>query len=126
MRLVATGRFEAAEQDKLALIQIAEGRREARIKVAEGRAQAIKLVNEAARKYFVGNAKDLKRLEVVEESLKENSKIVLTKEGITPNIILGEIPVREWEVEVEEGETPREEKKPGLSEEILKRYDIQT
>ena len=122
MRLIATGRFEAAEQDKLAIIQIAEGRREAKIKVAEGKAQAIKLVNEAARQYFVGNAKDLKRLEVVEESLKDNSKIVLTKEGISPNIILGEIPVREREVE--EGEVSSHKKKPGLSEEILKRYDI--
>lgn len=122
MRLVATGRFEAAEQDKLALIQIAEGRKEAKIKLAEGRAQAIKLVNEAAQKYFVGNAKDLKRMEVVEESLKDNSKVVLTKEGINPNIILGDIPVYEKEVEKE---TPRENKKAGLSEDILKRYDIQ-
>jgi len=120
MRLIATGRFEAAGQDKLALIQIAEGKREAKIKVAEGQAQAIKLVNEAARQYFVGNAKDLKKLEVVEESLKDNSKIVLTKDGITPSIILGELPVREREVE-EERTSP---KKKSISDEIIKKYDL--
>ncbi len=120
MRLLATGRFEAAEQDKLALIQIAEGKREAKIKVAEGQAQAIKLVNEAARKYFVGNAKDLKRLEVVEESLKNNSKVILTKEGITPNIILGELPVREREEE-DEAEAPR---RKNITSEISERYDL--
>lgn len=119
MRLLATGRFEAAEQDKLALIQIAEGKREAKIKVAEGQARAIKLVNQAADEFFIGNAKDLKRLEVVEESLKDNSKVVLTKEGISPNIILGELPVVEREVEEEK--TPKNTRS---SEDILKKYDI--
>ena len=42
MRLLATGEFEAAEQQKLAAIQRAEGEREAAIKVAEGRAEAIR------------------------------------------------------------------------------------
>jgi len=122
MRLMATGRYEAAEQDKLALIQIAEGKREAKIKVAEGQAQAIKLVNEAARQYFVGNAKDLKRLEVVEESLKDNSKIILTKDGISPNIILGEIPILEREGE--DGKI-RSEKKPKTEKDILSRYNLE-
>lgn len=93
MRLLATGRFEAAEQDKLAAIQIAEGKREAEIKVAEGKAKAIELVNEAAEKYFVGNAKDLKKMEVTQASLEGNSKVVLTERGISPHIILGDIPL---------------------------------
>jgi len=93
MKLHALGKFEAAEQEKLATIQKAEGEREGQIRVAQGRAQAIKLVNEAAEKYFVGNAKDLKKLEVTENSLKGNSKIVLTENGISPQIILGSIPV---------------------------------
>ncbi|NOY74480.1 MAG: SPFH/Band 7/PHB domain protein [Kiritimatiellaeota bacterium] len=93
MKLLATGRFEAAEQDKLAAIQLAEGKKVAEIKVAEGQAQAIKLVNEAAAKFFKGAAKDLKQLEVTESSLKNNSKIVITKDGINPTIIMGEIPV---------------------------------
>ncbi|MHC4560250.1 MAG: SPFH domain-containing protein, partial [Planctomycetota bacterium] len=41
MKLLATGKYEAAEQEKLAAIQLAEGEREAAIKVAEGRAKAI-------------------------------------------------------------------------------------
>ena len=94
MKLLATGRFEAAEQEKLATIQVAQGKKEAEIQVAEGKARAIQLVNEAAEKYFVGNAIDLKRLEVVENSLKDNSKIILTDKGISPQIILGELPIK--------------------------------
>ena len=93
MKLLATGKYEAAEQEKLALIQLAEGRKESEIRVAEGRAKAIQLVNDAAEKYFVGNAKDLKRLEVTENSLKNNSKVVITDKGISPQIILGDLPM---------------------------------
>ena len=38
------------------------------------------LVNEAADKYFTGNAQLLKKLETVEASLKSNSKIVIPNE----------------------------------------------
>ncbi len=92
MKLLATGKFEAAEQEKLAAIQKAEGEKEAQIRVAEGRAKAIQLVNEAAEKYFVGHAQDLKKLEVTEACLKNNAKVVLTQDGISPQIILGELP----------------------------------
>lgn len=91
-KLEATGRYEAAQQDKLAAIQDAEGVKESTIKVAEGKAKAIELVNTAAEKYFIGNAKELKKLEVTENSLKDNSKVILTKEGINPQLILGNIP----------------------------------
>ena len=94
MKLLATGRFEAAEQDKLASIQLAEGKKEAAIRVAEGKATAIQLVNEAAQKYFAGNAKELKKWETVEESLKNNSKIIVTSEGISPNLFVGDIPLK--------------------------------
>ena len=93
MRLLATGEFEAAEQQKLARIQRAEGEREAAIQVAQGRAEAIRLVNEAAERYFVGNAQTLKQLEAMENSLRENSKIVLTEHGISPTLLLGSLPV---------------------------------
>lgn len=104
MRLLATGEFEAAEQQKLATIQRAEGEREATIqraegereasiRVAEGRAQAIQLVNEAAEKYFQGNAQLLRQLEMTENSLKDNAKIVVTEKGISPTLLLGSIPV---------------------------------
>ena len=93
MRLLATGEFEAAEQQKLAIMQRAEGEREAAIMVAQGRAEAIRLVNEAAEKYFVGNAQILKQLEMVENSLKDNAKIVVTEHGVSPTLFLGNLPV---------------------------------
>ena len=104
MRLLATGEFEAAEQQKLATIQRAEGEREATIRkaegereaairVAEGRAEAIRLVNEAAEKYFQGNAQLLRQLEMTENALKDNAKVVVTDHGVTPTLLLGELPV---------------------------------
>jgi regulator of protease activity HflC (stomatin/prohibitin superfamily) len=93
MRLLATGEFEAAEQQKLAIIQRAEGEREAVIQVAQGRAEAIRLVNEAAEKYFVGNAQALKKLEMIENSLRDNAKFVITEHGISPTLLLGSLPV---------------------------------
>jgi regulator of protease activity HflC (stomatin/prohibitin superfamily) len=93
MRLLATGEFEAAEQQKLATIQRAEGEREAAIKVAEGKAQAIQLVNEAAQQYFRGNAQALKQMEMTEVALRDNAKIVITEEGISPTLLLGSLPV---------------------------------
>ena len=93
MRLLATGEFEAAEQHKLATIQRAEGDKEAAIMVAEGKAQAIKLVNEAAQQYFCGNAQVLKQMEMTENALRDNAKIVITEEGISPTLLLGSLPV---------------------------------
>jgi regulator of protease activity HflC (stomatin/prohibitin superfamily) len=93
MRLLATGEFEAAEQQKLALIQRAEGEREAAIQVAQGKAEAIRLVNEAAEKYFYGNAQILKQIEMTEEALRDNAKIIITDEGVSPTLLLGSLPV---------------------------------
>jgi regulator of protease activity HflC (stomatin/prohibitin superfamily) len=93
MRLLATGEFEAAEQQKLAIIQRAQGEREAAIQVAQGKAEAIRLVNEAAEKYFIGNAQALKRMEMIETSLRNNAKIVITEHGISPTLLLGNLPI---------------------------------
>ena len=93
MRLLATGEFEASEQKKLATIQLAEGEREAVIQVAQGKAKAIRLVNEAAHEYFIGNAQTLKQMEMIETSLRENAKIVITEHGISPTLLLGSLPV---------------------------------
>ena len=92
MRLLATGKFEASQQEKLAEIELAEGRKQAEIKVAEGRAKAIELVNKAADNYFRGNAKELKTLEMTENSLRENSTIILTEKGISPTLLIGDLP----------------------------------
>ncbi len=93
MRLLATGEFEAAEQQKLAIIQRAEGEREAAIQVAQGKAEAIRLVNESAEKYFHGNAQVLKAMEMTEASLRDNAKVIITKEGINPTLLLGNLPI---------------------------------
>jgi regulator of protease activity HflC (stomatin/prohibitin superfamily) len=93
MRLLATGEFEAAEQKKLAIMQRAEGEREAAIMVAEGKAQAIRLVNEAAQQYFRGNAQTLKQIEMTETALRDNAKIVITEQGISPTLLMGSLPV---------------------------------
>jgi regulator of protease activity HflC (stomatin/prohibitin superfamily) len=73
----ATAAETAADGLKRAEIKKAEGVKQARILEADGEAQAIKLVNEAANQYFVGNAQLLKRIQMVEESLKTNTKIVV-------------------------------------------------
>jgi len=93
MRLLATGEFEAAEQQKLAIIVRAEGEKEAAIMVAEGKAEAIRLVNESAERYFRGNAQLLKQMEMTENALRDNAKIVITEEGISPTMLLGSLPV---------------------------------
>ena len=93
MRLLAIGEFEASEQQKLAVIQRAEGEREAAIQIAQGKAEAIRLVNAAAQQYFHGNAQVLKKMEMTENSLRDNTKVVITQEGITPTLLLGDLPI---------------------------------
>ena len=82
--------IKEAEGVRQSLILEAEGKSQAIERVAEARAKEIQLVNEAAEKYFVGNAKELKRLEVTQASLETNSKVVLTEKGISPTIVLNE------------------------------------
>jgi regulator of protease activity HflC (stomatin/prohibitin superfamily) len=91
----ATATETQADGQRRAQIKQAEGVKQAAILAAEGQATAIKLVNEAARKYFIGNAQKLKQLEVTQASLQSNSKIVLTEKGVNPTIILGNIPVKQ-------------------------------
>jgi regulator of protease activity HflC (stomatin/prohibitin superfamily) len=68
-------------------IKKAEGVRQGKILAAEGEAQAIKLVNEAAEKYFIGNAQVLRRLETVEKAFWQNAKIVVPADGSLVNVI---------------------------------------
>jgi regulator of protease activity HflC (stomatin/prohibitin superfamily) len=83
----ATATETAADGQKRAEIKKAEGIKQARILQAEGEAEAIKLVNEAAEKYFVGNAQLLRKLETVETSLKDNAKIVVPENNELVNVI---------------------------------------
>jgi regulator of protease activity HflC (stomatin/prohibitin superfamily) len=83
----ATAAETAADGKKRAAIKEAEGIRQARILAAEGEAEAIRLVNEAAEKYFIGNAQLLKRLETVQSSLQNNTKIVVPANTELVNVI---------------------------------------
>ncbi|MCX6223173.1 MAG: SPFH/Band 7/PHB domain protein [Bacteroidia bacterium] len=93
----ATARETVADGEKRAKIKEAEGYKQAKILHAEGEAEAIKLVNEAADKFFTGNAQLLKKLETVEIALKDNAKIVIPEGGELVNIIgemAGVLPLR--------------------------------
>ena len=83
----ATATETMADGARRAQIKKAEGIKQAKILEAEGEAQAIQLVNEAADKYFVGNAQLLRRLITVEKALSENAKIVVPANTELVNII---------------------------------------
>lgn len=83
----ATATETVADGQKRAEIKKAEGIKQARILEAEGEAAAIKLVNEAAEHYFVGNAQVLRKLEAVEKSLANNAKIVVPANAELVNVI---------------------------------------
>lgn len=83
----ATATETAADGQKRAEIKKAEGVKQAKILQAEGEAEAIRLVNDAADKYFVGNAQILRRLEMVEKALTNNAKIVVPANTELVNVI---------------------------------------
>ncbi len=83
----ATAQETMADGARRAEIKRADGIKMAKILQAEGEAQAIKLVNEAAQLYFVGNAQLLRRLETVEKSLMNNAKIVVPSNAELINVI---------------------------------------
>ncbi len=83
----ATATETQADGQRRAEIKKAEGIKQAKILEAEGEAQAIQLVNEAADKYFVGNAQVLRRLEALERALQQNAKIVVPHDSQLVNVI---------------------------------------
>jgi len=101
----AMNRVVKAENEKIAALDQAtaietkaDGERRAEIKKAEGIAaairlkadadgDAIKIVNEAAEQYFIGNAQLLRKLETVEAAFKDNAKIVLPADSDLVNVI---------------------------------------
>jgi regulator of protease activity HflC (stomatin/prohibitin superfamily) len=83
----ATARETVADGEKRAKIKEAEGVRQSRILQAQGEAEAIQLVNDAADKYFVGNAQLLRKLEAVEKALTENAKIIVPMGSDLVNVI---------------------------------------
>lgn len=83
----ATATETQADGERRAKIKKAEGVRQARILAAEGEARAIQLVNEAADKYFVGNAQALRRLVAMEKALMDNAKIVVPTGSDLVNVV---------------------------------------
>jgi len=93
----ATAAETTADGIKRAEIKKAEGIRQARILAAQGEAEAIRLVNDAADKYFIGNAQLLKKLEMVQAAFKDNAKIVIPAGTELVNVIgemAGVLPLR--------------------------------
>ena len=94
----ATAAETTADGEKRASIKKAEGIKQANILQAEGEAEAIRLVNEAANRYFVGNAQLLKRLDTVQNALEKNSKVVISGNAELVNVIgdlAGVLPLKE-------------------------------
>ena len=83
----ATAAETQADGLRRAEIKKADGVRQGKVLEAEGEAEAIRLVNEAADKYFVGNAQLLKRLETVEKSLWQNAKIIVPEGTELVNVV---------------------------------------
>jgi regulator of protease activity HflC (stomatin/prohibitin superfamily) len=93
----ATARETVADGERRAEIKKADGVRQAKILEAQGEAEAIRLVNEAAEKYFVGNAQVLRRLQALETALQNNTKIIVPSDKDIVNVIgemAGIIPIK--------------------------------
>jgi len=93
----ATATETRADGEKRAEIRKAEGIKQAAILKAEGEAQAIALVNEAAEKYFIGNAQLLRKIQAMETALKDNAKIVVPTGSDLVNVLgemAGIIPIK--------------------------------
>ncbi|MBC8314854.1 MAG: SPFH/Band 7/PHB domain protein [Bacteroidales bacterium] len=83
----ATAQETQADGLKRAEIRKAEGVKRGAILIAEGEAQAIQLVNEAAEKFFIGNAQLLRRIQALETALTENTTIVVPEGSDLVNLI---------------------------------------
>jgi regulator of protease activity HflC (stomatin/prohibitin superfamily) len=98
LRLLATGRKEAAAQEKegailkaqgekVSAILKAEGEAKAVELVAEAQAKAIKSVSESANQYFKENAQLNKKLDVIRDTFSQQTKIVVPSSADILNVI---------------------------------------
>lgn len=98
LRLLATGRKEAAEQERQAAILKAQGEKTSAILKAEGdaravelvadaQAKAIKAVSESANQYFKENAQLNKKLDVIRDTFSQQTKIVVPSSADILNVI---------------------------------------
>lgn len=98
LRLLATGRKEAAAQEKEGTILKAQGDKASAVLKAEGEAKsielvaaaqagAIKMVSEAANQYFKENAQLNKRLDVIRDTFAQQTKIVVPSSADILNVL---------------------------------------
>lgn len=98
LRLLATGRKEAAAQEKEGTILRAQGDKASAVLKAEGEAKsielvaaaqagAIKMVSEAANQYFKENAQLNKRLDVIRDTFAQQTKIVVPSSADILNVL---------------------------------------
>jgi regulator of protease activity HflC (stomatin/prohibitin superfamily) len=98
LRLLATGRKEAAAQEKEGTILKAQGEKASAILKAEGEAKAVELVAEAQAKaiksvsesanlYFKENAQLNKKLDVIRDTFSQQTKIVVPSSADILNVI---------------------------------------
>jgi regulator of protease activity HflC (stomatin/prohibitin superfamily) len=98
IRLLATGRKEAADQERLGAILKAQGEKQATILKAEGdakqielvavaQAEAVRLVSEAANQHFKENAQLNKRLDVIRDTFSQQTKIVIPSSADVLNVL---------------------------------------
>src|SRR3990170_8353110 len=98
LRLLATGRKEAAAQEKEGTILTAQGQKVSAILKAEGEARAVELVaeaqakaiksvSEAANQYFKENAQLNKKLDVIRDTFSQQTKIIVPSSADILNVI---------------------------------------
>jgi len=98
LRLLATGRKEAAAQEKEGAILTAQGQKVSAILKAEGEARAVELVaeaqakaiksvSEAANEYFKENAQLNKKLDVIRDTFSQQTKIIVPSSADILNVI---------------------------------------
>ncbi|TFG00473.1 MAG: SPFH/Band 7/PHB domain protein [Promethearchaeota archaeon] len=83
----ALGEKEAAEQEKEAEILRAEGEAQGTMLKAEAEAKSIKQVSEAAEAYFKERAEARKKLDVIQKTFKDSSKIILPTNAPLLNLL---------------------------------------
>lgn len=76
-----------AEGDKQSVMLNAEAQSEAIKLMAQANAESIKITNEAANKYFKGDAQLLKKLQTVEAAMANGTKYVIDSKSNITNII---------------------------------------
>ena len=88
-----------AEGQRQGLILEAEGQAQAIVQVAKAEADKIQKINTALQQYFKGEAQIYKKLETIENSLKEGTKYVIDPNTEITNVIAesmaGIVPIKE-------------------------------